>query len=790
MKVLTEEGFMRRITLLLVFLLTAFAWIPDQPGPGFAASPVGETAPLLGFSEQASMAEQQWEAKFKAIPNTDNLREYDKRMSARPHHVGSPYDKDNAEWILSKFKESGLDAHIETFYVLFPTPKERLVEMVAPAEFKAKLEEPTVSVDPTSDQHAEQLPTYNAYSIDGDVTGPLVYVNYGVPADYERLERMGVSVKGAIVIARYGGSWRGIKPKVAAEHGAVGCLIYSDPRDDGYFDGDVFPKGAWRPLEGVQRGSVMRMEEGSGDPLTPGWGATKDAKRLSLKEAKTLTSIPVLPLSYGDAKPLMEALNGPVAPAEWRGALGITYHVGPGPAKVHLKVAANWDVKPIYDVIARIPGSEYPDEWIIRGNHHDAWVNGAEDPLSGQAPLLEEARALGELLKQGWKPRRTVIYCAWDGEEPGLLGSTEWAEEHATELERHAAVYINSDSNGRGYLQVEGSHTLEKFINGVARDIQDPEKDISVWQRLYFKRIADAREREMGAGHPARFGENPEKLNELRTRQDLRIAALGSGSDYTPFLQHLGIASLDLGYGGEDGGGIYHSIYDDFYWYTHFSDTNFVYGRALAQTVGVAVLRLADAELLPYDFSDFSDTVSRYVEQLQKLAEKERKDIIEQNREIDMGVYAATADPKKTELPPKKEAVPPYLNFAPLKNGADALSHAAERYREVFEDAEHSSDGAALARASLTVVNQQLIESERKLTNDPGLPNRPWYKHEIYAPGYYTGYAVKTIPAVREAIEQKDWKLADEQIGVVGKVLEGESALIESAAGDLAKAIR
>jgi N-acetylated-alpha-linked acidic dipeptidase len=782
---------MRQSASLFVFLIAALAGFSAPLHRELAASPVEGSSRLPGYSDEASQAEEQWEAKFKAIPSAQNIRQYDQRMSARPHHVGSPYDKDNAEWILSNFKKWGWDAHIETFYVLFPTPKERLVEMVAPDEFKAKLEEPSIAVDPTSDQHAEQLPTYNAYSIDGDVTAPLVYVNYGVPADYETLDRMGISVKGAIVIARYGGSWRGIKPKVAAEHGAVGCLIYSDPRDDGYFQGDVFPKGAWRPLEGVQRGSVMRMEEGTGDPLTPGWGATKDAKRLPLKEAKTLTSIPTLPLSYGDAKPLLEALAGPVAPEAWRGALGFTYHLGPGAAKVHLLVKSNWDIKPIYDVIARIPGSEYPDEWIIRGNHQDAWVNGAEDPLSGQAPLQEEARTFGELLKQGWKPKRTIIYCAWDGEEPGLLGSTEWVEEHAQELSEHAAVYINSDSNGRGYLEVEGSHTLEKFINGVARDIQDPEKDMSVWKRLYLKRLADARKAEEGGAAPAglHYSDEQQTLQELRTRPDLRIGAMGSGSDYTPFLQHLGVASLDLSYGGEDGGGIYHSIYDDFYWYTHFGDTNFVYGRALAQTAGVAVMRLADAELLPYDFSDFSDTVSRYVGQLERLAERERREIVERNREIDEGVYTATADPNKTYVPPKKEPVPPFLNFAPLKNAVAMLHLAAARYEQALAAAD-SNGGAALGRASLATLNQQLIESERKLTNQAGLPHRSWYKHEIYAPGMYTGYAVKTVPAVREAIEQKDWKLADEQIGVVSKTLEGEAALIDSAAGNLEQAAR
>src|SRR5437899_9555173 len=341
-----------------------------------APSPAGD---LRGYTAAGAKAEREWEAKFRAIPSPDSLREYMRRLSARPHHVGSPYDKDNAEWILAKFKSFGLDARIETFDVLFPTPKERVVELVAPTTFRAMLQEPPVPGDPTSSQQAEQLPTYNAYSIDGDVTAPLVYVNYGVPADYERLERMGVSVKGAIVIARYFGSWRGIKPKVAAEHGAVGCIIYSDPRDDGYFEDEVFPEGPMRNENGVQRGSVLDMPTYPGDPLTPGVGAKGDVKRLAIKDAPTITKIPVLPISYGDAKPLLAALKGRMAPPDFRGALPISYHIGPGPAKVHLKVMSNWDIKPVYDVIARIPGTESPDQWIVRGNHHDGWVNGAED---------------------------------------------------------------------------------------------------------------------------------------------------------------------------------------------------------------------------------------------------------------------------------------------------------------------------------------------------------------------------------------------------------------------------
>ena len=721
---------------------------------------------LMGFAKASSNTERDWEQKFRAIPSPQNMRDSMQRLSARPHHVGSAYDKDNAEWLLAKVKDWGLDAHIENFDVLFPTPKVRVVEMLEPTKFTAKLQEPPVPVDPTSNQQAEQLPTYNAYSVDGDVTAPLVYVNYGIPADYDQLDRLGISVKGAIVIAKYGHSWRGIKPKVAAEHGAVGCLIYSDPNDDGYAQGDVFPQGAFRPRDGVQRGSVMDMPIYPGDPLTPGIGATKDAKRLDLKEASTITKIPVLPISYGDAQPLLAALKGPVAPEAWRGSLAQTYHVGAGPAKVHLKVQSNWDLKTLYDVIVKIPGASDPDTWIVRGNHHDAWVNGAEDPISGAVALLEELRAFSELTKQGWKPQRTLIYCLWDGEEPGLLGSTEWAEAHADELRQHAALYINTDGNGRGYLYAGGSHTLEKFMNGVARDIMDPEKNIPVWKRAQLKQIADA--------------ESAEDRQSIRSRGDLRIGTLGSGSDYTVFSDHLGIASLNLGYGGEDDGGIYHSIYDDFYWYTHFSDTDFVYGRALAQTVGTAVMRFADADALPYDFSDFSDTISRYLDELQKLLKTKQDEMTERATQLDEGLFSATSDPRRPQMAPPREEIPPHLNFAPLQNAADALKHSAERYQKAFDNASKDGD-LKLSQATLQALNADLLQSERKLAPSEGLPGRPWFKNLIDAPGQYTGYGAKTIPGVREAIEQKKWKEADEQIVRVAAALQDEAALIDSA---------
>ena len=726
-----------------------------------------DTAPLPGYSVQSSQAERDWETKFRAIPDPANLRETMRLLSARPHHVGSPYDKQNAQWILARFKEWGFDAHIETFNVLFPTPKVRLLEMVEPTKFTAKLEEPALAVDPTSNQKAEQLPTYNAYSIDGDVTAPLVFVNYGLPEDYEKLDRLGISVKGAIVIAKYYHSWRGVKPKIAAEHGAIGCLIYSEPQDDGYTRDEVFPQGPMRNPDGVQRGSVMDFAAVSpGDPLTPGVGATPDAKRLPLSEAKSITKIPVLPISYGDAQPLLAALKGPMAPDEWRGSLPISYHVGPGPAKVHLKVAFNWDLKPVNDVIAKIPGSVAPDEWVIRGNHHDAWVNGAEDPVSGQAALLEEARGLGLLLKQGWKPRRTIIYAAWDGEEPMLLGSTEWVETHAEELRQHAAAYINSDGNDRGLLNMGGSHSLEQLINGVARDIEDPETKMTVWQRLQLSKIAQAK--------------SADDKKELRQRGDLRIAALGSGTDFTGFLDHLGIATLDLGYGGEDEQGIYHSIYDDFYWYMHFSDRDFVYGRALSQTAGTTVMRMADAEILPFDLVDLADTVQTYSKELQKLLADKQDEIRERNQELDEGVFKATLDPRRPTVAPAREEVPPHLNFAPMQNAIDSLTRSAEHYSKALAQKQPTTTESQAD--ALRALNAKLIESERKLTNDDGLPRRSWYKHLLYAPGVYTGYGVKTVPGVREGIEQKKYAEAEQEIGRVAKALQDESELIESAA--------
>jgi N-acetylated-alpha-linked acidic dipeptidase len=709
-----------------------------------------------------------WDEKFRALVQPAEIRANMQRLAARPHHVGSPYAKDNAAWMLAKFKEWGWDASIEQFDVLFPTPKERRLELVAPVRFTAKLDEPVVAIDPTSGQKTEQLPSYNAYSIDGDVTAPLVYVNYGRVEDYQQLERMGVSARGAIVIVRYGQIFRGVKAKIAYEHGAVGCLIYSDPRDDGYFSGTVFPDGPMRPSDGVQRGSVEDLASGSGDPLTPGIGAVPGARRLALGNASYLTKIPTLPISYGDAQPLLAALGGLMAPADWRGSLPIPYRLGgTGAAKAHLKVAFNWDTKPLYNVVAKIQGSTFPDEWIIRGNHHDAWVNGAADPVSGMAAELEEARALGELRKQGWRPKRTIIYTAWDGEEPGLIGSTEWVETHEAELRQHAIAYINSDNNGRGFLNMQGSHTLERFLNGVARDVSDPEAGISVLKRRQALAVARG---------PA------EDRREARERTDLRIGALGSGSDYTPFVQHAGIASINLSFGDEDQDGIYHSIYDDFYFFTKYLDTDFAYGRALAQMAGTAVIRLADADVVPMEFTGLADTVQKYGRELKDLLGRKQEDTRERNRQIAEGVFAAVRDPRAPAPIPKIDAVPPAINFAPYDNAAAALMDAARRY----ERALGAARGKVTANQNaLVALNARLRQAEIQLIDNDGLFRRPWYRHLIYAPGFYTGYGVKTVPGVREGIEDGRYADAEKEVTRVAAALTRLTSLIDSASSEL-----
>ncbi|MDQ2844737.1 MAG: M28 family peptidase [Acidobacteriota bacterium] len=749
-------------TLIAVSVLTCSSVIV------IAQQTANQSSTYPGFTSQSSKTEQEWEQRFRSLPDPGRIHANMVKLAGRPHNAGSEYQRQNAEWLVARYKEWGWDAHIEQFDVLYPTPKMRVLELVGPTKFTAKLEEPPLPGDPYTKDTGTQLPGYNIYSADGDVTGPLIYANYGMPEDYEELERNGISVIGAIVITRYGGGWRGLKPKLAYEHGAVGCIIYSDPADDGYVQGDVLPKGPMRPPDGIQRGSVADMTLYSGDPLTPGIGSVPGAKRLKISEAQTLMKIPVLPIGYGDAQPLLGALEGRVVPASWRGGLPFTYHFGTGAAKVHLKLAFNWDQKPVLDVIATMKGSEEPDVWIVRGNHYDGWVNGANDPISGQSALLEEARALGELAKQGWRPKRTLIYTAWDGEEPGLIGSTEWVETHAEDLAKHAALYVNTDETGRGFFGAGGSHSLEQLVNSVAKDITDPETNQSIWKReqaaLYLQ-----------TGRRARPGRSAGK-DDVLTRTTLPLEAIGSGSDFGPFLDHLGIASLNLGFGGEDRSGTYHSAYDTPWFEDHFGDKTKVYGRARAQTAGTIVMRFADADVLPYNFQNLTATVKGYDSELKALVKSLQEEAETRKKSVEMGLYRLTNDPQNAMHAPRSLAGPPDMDFSALDHSIAALEKAAAD----FSQAEPSF--TELSPDKRKALNAELALAERKLTSEQGLPHRPWVKHLLYAPGTLTGYGAKTIPGVREALEQDRYPEATEQLAVVAKALSDEAAYLEQIA--------
>jgi N-acetylated-alpha-linked acidic dipeptidase len=670
----------------------------------FATATVFSQTPIRGYPADQWKPEHDVEQQARALPSPERIRIYMERMCARPHHAGSPGAKAVAEYAAGQLKEWGLDTHIETFEPLLPYPTARSLEMVSPVRYRAELNEPLIPGDKSTEE-AGQLPTFNAFSASGDVTAPLVYANFGTVADFEALRRQGVDVKGKIVIARYGHSWRGAKVELAAENGAVGCLLYSDPREDGYFQNDVYPKGPMRPRNGVQRGSVMDMTIYPGDPLTPGTPSIGNQRRLDLADAVTISKIPVLPLSYGDARPLLEQLGGPLAPEMWRGALPITYHLGPGPAIVHLKLDFDWTNKPARNVIATIPGSVYKDQWILYGNHHDAWANGASDPVSGASALLETARVLSEMRKQGWQPKRTIVLALWDAEEFGLIGSTEWVEKHEDELERKAAVYFNSDSNGSGPFSANGSATLEHFVREILREIPDP-----------------------GTGRPL-----------LENRADFRLGALGAGSDYVAFLDHAGVASLNVGFGGADSG-VYHSNYDTLDWFVRFSDSDFSFGKALSQLTSTALIRLADAPVLPFEFHALAHAIRRYVDEIQRNA--------------------------------------PTLDFREVSAQLIRLNNASRLYEDELNAAmKRPVDARRLLRA-----NELLVRAEGALLLPDGLPGREWYRHQIYAPGRYTGYSAKTLPGVREAAEASHWEQANQQTHRLAQALKAMTEQVDEAA--------
>ncbi|MBS0363928.1 MAG: M28 family peptidase [Proteobacteria bacterium] len=724
-----------------------------------------------------AMDQKALEAKLDAAIDPAELGRWLKDLASQPNHVGSAHDKANAEWMAAQFKSWGWDAKLETYDVLYPTPISESLELVggAGAPFKATLtEKPIPGDEPTFTKDA--LPAYVAFQGDGDVTAPLVYANYGMPEDYLALEKMGVSVKGKIVIARYGGGWRGLKPLLAQMHGAVGAIIYSDPKDDGYATDEVYPKGPARPPQGFQRGSVADMPIYPGDVLTPGVGATKDAKRLDRKDAKTILKIPCLPIGYGDAQVLLSALEGPIAPANFRGSLPITYHVGGGDAaKVHLAVKSDWSMKTLYDVIANLKGSEAPNDWIVRGNHHDGWVMGASDPLSGMVAELGEAKALGQLVKSGWKPKRTIVYASWDGEEPSLLGSTEWAETHAEELKAKGVVYINSDGNGRGFFRAEGSHAFQHFVNEVSADVKDPETGVSVRDRARARLAVGMAE---GGGRGGGENNSPQmKAAAQDPAKDIPIGALGSGSDYSTFLQHLGLPSIDFGYGGEgESGGVYHSLYDDYQHHSRFVDPGFVYDATLARTVGRAVIRLADADLPVQRYGDFADTVSTYLDEVKKLADTKRDEAKTQARLLSGNAFNLAADPTKTHVNPEPLAQSPTFDFKPLEAAVAKLKTSAGAF-----DAALASKGAGLSKAQKVKLDNVVRQLDQTMLRPEGLPGRPWYMNMVYAPGRFTGYGAKTLPGVREALEERRFDDARKYIGITAEALNAYAAELDKA---------
>ncbi|MDQ2860216.1 MAG: M28 family peptidase [Pseudomonadota bacterium] len=742
---------------------------------GLAASgAIAASPPMLGFSPAAALAQRALEARFDAGLSATDISARLKRMAAEANQVGSPHDKANAEFTLAQYKAWGWDAHIEVFHALYPTPKSELLELTGPDKFTATLTEPAIPGDATSARTDGVLPAYLAYGGEGDVTAPMVYVNYGMPTDYEQLQRLGVDVKGKIVIVRYGAGWRGLKPKLAFEHGAVGAILYSDPADDGYGAGDAYPGGAFRPEHGVQRGSVMDMPVEAGDPLTPGYGSVEGAPRIARSDARTILKIPTLPISWGDAQHFLAALTGPTSPKAWRGALPITYHVGPGPAVAHLVVQSNWDQKPLYDVIATIKGAVWPDQWVIRGNHRDGWVYGAEDPLSGQTALMEEAKSIGALVKTGWRPKRTLIYTSWDGEEPGLLGSTEWAETHARDLQAKAVLYINSDGNNRGFLRVDASYAAQRLADQIGADVRDPETGASVRDRA-------AAALQVAALAPGATEETKARAKKAAAGGDLPVGDMGAGSDYSAFVQHLGVASLNIAYEGEgQSSGVYHSAYDTFEHYQRFGDPGMVYGVVLAKTGGRLALRAADADLLPLQYGDFADMVESEVGELKKLLVTEREKAVMVDRLLEQKAFALAADPTLPSGPPDREAEVPALDFTPLDTAIGRLKASAAAYDRA------AAEVGALKAEQLGKANAVLQSVEQAMTDERGLPGRPWYRHLIYAPGLLTGYGAKTLPGVREAIEGRRWAEATDYIGRTAAVLDGVSAKLDEARGLLA----
>lgn len=690
------------LVLLVVITLAAPLSFTDAFTTTFAQTTID------GFSAERSGAERRWEEQFRAVPDPKSAREHLRRLTAEPHIAGTKEDYATAVYVRDQLRSYGLPAELKEYEVWLNYPNTpSVLELITRRRQRLSVNEAVVPADPSS-SHPKISPLFNGYAASGDVTAPVVYANYGLPDDYEDLKKAGVDVKGKIVIVRYGNSFRGVKAKVAEQNGAIACIIYSDPADDGYMQGDVFPKGPWRPVASGQRGSVQYLFDYPGDPLTPGKPAIAGTPRLKPEEATDLTRIPVQPIAYDVARTILSQLNGPLRPRGFQGGLPFAYHVGgTNDVKLRLKTDMDYKLRTIWNVVARIDGNEEKDRWVVLGNHRDAWVFGAVDPNSGSSAMLEVGRGFGELLKQGWKPRRTIIFCSWDAEEYGLIGSTEWAEEMADDLRTKAVAYLNLDAAVSGANFAASSvPSLWKLMRGATRDIKDPKTGKTVYQQWQDR----AREN------------RPEGDKDTR---EARISSLGSGSDYTPFLQHLGVASTDMGFNGDYG--VYHSAYDSFYWMDHFGDPGFTYHVAAAQLWGTLAMRLADADGIPFDYTDYATQIREFFTESMRLA---------RIRNI-----ASSLDDKA------------------MTAAIDDFAKEAERIEKDRQEAVRKSDRARLAK-----INDALMLAERQFIDARGLRGRAWYKHQIYAPGFYTGYAAQPLTDFRQAIDDRNSVNAKESL--------------------------
>jgi N-acetylated-alpha-linked acidic dipeptidase len=677
---------MKRVSFLLVFI-----------------SFVIQAQNLTGFLGENTQRQIEWEKKFLSIPKSQNCERHLFILTEEPHPAGSEAGYKVAFYIDSVFKSYGLNSKIVDYWAYLPYPEEVVLEMTQPSRIKFDLKETSWLWD--KDTYDDNIFTFfNAYSPDGEVEAQVVYVNYGLPEDYEKLKELGIDVRGKIVMARYGKSFRGVKAKVAEENGAIGLIIYSDPMDDGYMKGDVYPRGPWRPEGAVQRGSIYYMFEYPGDPLTPGYPATKDAKRISPEQAKSLPKVPTMPVSYGIAKVILENLSGPVVPEEWQGGLPFAYHTGPGPAKVKMKIKSNWKIRQIKNVVAELRGFEEPEKKIIFGNHHDAWVYGAVDPNSGTAVMLETARALSELVKSGWRPKRSIVFCAWDAEEYGLIGSTEWVEDNYNDLVKNAIAYINVDVavSGKNF-GASAVPSLDRFIEEVIKSVDDPETGNSIFVEAWKNQNKNS-------------SSNPPDTARIK------IGRLGSGSDYTAFLDYAGIPSIDMRFTGPYG--VYHSQLDNFYWMKNFCDPTFKYHETMCKIVGIALMRLSSADYLPFNYVDYADEVEKYVNQIEK-------------------------------------------NYgAKLKSNGIDFASVKEKLKlfKIYAD--------SLFRIRNSLVKIELQKIEQKFTRKSGLPNRDWYKHRIYAPGYYLGYGSQPLPGISEMLYWGNFDAVKREIKLLEEAIE------------------